>query len=240
MNFDGLTLATMLAAAGAMALGSAFQAALGMGVALMAAPLLALLDPAFVPGPMLLAATLLAALMAYGEREALDQRMLGISYVGLAAGTVAGAFVLQALGAAHLERVIGAVILVAVALSLFGVSVAANARGLLAAGGASGVMGVLAGLHGPAISLAFQHADPKKARAMLGAYFTVAYLSAVAALALVGSFGAPELARTVVLLPGVVIGFATAPLARRYVDRRVLRAGILGVAAVSGLILLVK
>jgi len=97
MYFDDLSLATMLAAAGAMALGSAFQAALGMGVALLAAPILVLIDPSFVPGPMLLSATLLAALMAYGEREALDQRMLGISYIGLAAGTVAGALSLLAL-----------------------------------------------------------------------------------------------------------------------------------------------
>jgi len=138
------------------------------------------------------------------------------------------------------QRLIGAVILVAVALSVMGVSVTTNLRGLLLAGGASGIMGVLAGLHGPAISLAFQHADPRKARAMLGAYFTVAYLSAVAALALVGAFGEKELARTAILVPGVIIGFATAPLARRHVNRRVLRVSILTVAGISGLILLVK
>ncbi|HCS71068.1 MAG TPA: hypothetical protein DIW51_13995, partial [Rhodospirillaceae bacterium] len=67
-----------------------------------------------------------------------------------------------------------------------------------------------------------------------------AYLSAVAALALVGSFGAPEVGRTLVLLPGVAVGLALAPVTRRYINRDRLRIAILTIAAVSGLILVVK
>lgn len=240
MTFDGLTLTTVLIAISAMAFGCAFQAALGLGFALLAAPILALLDPAFVPGPMLLAGVALAALTAYGERDAIDRRMLVTCLVGLAAGTVIGAGALQAAQGMDLQRVFGVMILLAVGVSLMGKTVAAKGCSLLIAAGISGIMGIMAGLHGPVISLVFQNADPRVARAMLGAYFTVAYLSAVAALALVGSFGPPEVGRTLVLLPGVAVGLALAPLTRRYINRDRLRIAILGIAAVSGLILVVK
>ncbi len=240
MTFDGLTLTTILIAISAMAFGCAFQAALGLGFALLAAPVLALLDPAFVPGPMLLAGTVLAALTAYGERDAIDRRMLATCLIGLGVGTVVGAVILQAVQGMDLQRVFGIMILLAVGVSLMGKTVAAKGRSLLIAAGISGVMGIMAGLHGPVISLAFQNAEPRVARAMLGAYFTVAYLSAVAALALVGAFGAPEASRTLVLLPGVAVGLALAPITRRYINRDRLRIAILAIAAVSGLILIVK
>lgn len=240
MTFDGLTLTTILIAISAMAFGCAFQAALGLGFALLAAPVLALLDPAFVPGPMLLAGTVLAAMTAYGERDAIDRPLLTTCLIGLAAGTVIGAVALQAAQGMNLQRLFGVMILLAVGVSVAGGTVAVKGRSLFAAAGVSGIMGTMAGLHGPAISLAFQNAEPRVARAMLGAYFTVAYLTAVAALALVGAFGAPEVGRTIVLLPGVAVGLALAPLTRRYVNRDRLRIAILAIAAVSGLILVLK
>ena len=240
MLFDGLTLPTILIAAGAMTVGCAFQAAVGLGFALVAAPILALVDPQFVPGPLLLAGAALAAIMAHNERAAIDRPLLSVCLVGLAAGTIIGTVALQAFGGADLQRVFGGMILLAVGISMAGVPVAANLRNLLAASAVSGIMGVMAGIHGPAIALAFQRSDPKFARAMLGGYFTVAYLLAAAALYMIGAFGMPELGRTLILLPGVAIGLALAPITRRYVDRERLRVAILSIAAISALLLIVK
>src|SRR5260221_646077 len=55
----------LLAATLIVAVASALQAATGMGMALCAAPLLALLDPAFVPGPALCAVVALSAAVAW-------------------------------------------------------------------------------------------------------------------------------------------------------------------------------
>ena len=98
MLFDGLTLPTILIAAGAMTVGCAFQAAVGLGFALVAAPILALVDPQFVPGPLLLAGAALAAIMAHNERAAIDRPLLSVCLIGLAAGTVIGTVALQAFG----------------------------------------------------------------------------------------------------------------------------------------------
>jgi hypothetical protein len=189
---------------------------------------------------MLLAGSLLTAMTAHAERDAIDTKGMGASLVGLAAGTVIGATALRLASGHNVSRIFGVLLLVAVLISVFGKPVAMSARNLMLAAGASGVMGTMIGVHGPAMSLVFQGADPKTARAMLGAFFTVAYLGAVVALAAVGLFGKVEIIRAVVLLPGVVAGLALAPLTRRLVDRQRLRMAILAVAAVSGVLLVAR
>jgi len=75
---------------------------------------------------------------------------------------------------------------------------------------------------------------------MLGAFFSVAYLGAVAALVGFGLFGIPHLVRAAILLPGVAIGLVVAPLLARHIDGKRLRLIILTIAASSGLTLLVR
>jgi uncharacterized membrane protein YfcA len=101
-------------------------------------------------------------------------------------------------------------------------------------------MGAMVGIHGPPISLVFQNAEPRVARAMLGAFFSMAYLGAVAALAAFGLFGIPELVRAGILLPGVVIGLVVAPRLARHIDAKRLRFIILGIAVASGLTLVLR
>ena len=78
MLFDGLTLPTILIAAGAMTVGCAFQAAVGLGFALVAAPILALVDPQFLPGPLLLAGAALALATASAGRKLGDGNATGL------------------------------------------------------------------------------------------------------------------------------------------------------------------
>jgi uncharacterized membrane protein YfcA len=236
-DLDGPTTA---AAISAMAIGSAFQAAVGIGMALFVVPILALVDPSFIPGPMLLAGTVLAAMTAYPERDAIDLKGLGVALCGLAVGTLAGALALRFVAGPHMPRVFGVAILAAVLVSVLGLTISVSTRSLLLGAAASGIAGTMAGIHGPPMSLVFQHAEPRVARAMLGAFFTVAYLGSVATLALFGLFGTPQLERAIVLLPGVAIGLAVAPVARRFINRHRLRLAILGVAAISGAVLVLS
>jgi uncharacterized membrane protein YfcA len=223
-----------------MAIGSAFQASAGIGLALFVVPVLALVDQNFIPGPMLLAGFMLALSTAYRERTAIDVPALGSSLVGLAVGTMAGALALKFASGPNLDKTFGALVLLAVLLSVSGYRFNATPHSLVLAGGAAGVMGAMVGIHGPPISLVFQNAEPRVARAMLGAFFSIAYLGAVAALADFGLFGIPHLVRAGILLPGVVIGLVVAPLLARHIDGKRLRLIILGIAASSGLTLLVR
>jgi uncharacterized membrane protein YfcA len=96
-----------------MTIGSACQASVGIGMALLVAPLLALIEPRFIPGPMLLAGAILAGTTAYRERGSVDARGLGVSLVGLAGGTVIGALMLKLASGPTLPKVFGILVLIA-------------------------------------------------------------------------------------------------------------------------------
>jgi uncharacterized membrane protein YfcA len=227
-----------LLAIAVMAVGSALQATIGIGLALLVVPLLAVLDPAYIPGPMLMAGAVLAVATAFRERQAIDLPKLGLSLAGLAVGTVIGALVLKAVSGAALPKVFGVLVLLAVVMSIVAPPIQLRTTSLLLAGSTAGIMGTMVGIHGPPIALVFQNSEPRTARAMLGAFFAVAYLGSVTALAVVGLFGWPHVVRAAVLLPGVALGILAAPNFVAHVDRARLRWAILAVSTVSALVLL--
>jgi hypothetical protein len=217
---------------------SALQASTGMGMALFAAPLLALIDPVLVPGPTLCAVMILSAIVAWRERVTLNVRMLAPAFLGLLFGTAIGTGVLALLVGWHLARVFAALILGAVLLSVLGMPVRAGRWTLLLGGTASGILGTMAGVHGPPIALVLQHEPPERLRAMLCAFFTIGCAISLTALASIGVFGVSAVGLSLRLLPGVAIGLAVTPAIAGRIDRRRARIAVLGISALSALALL--
>ncbi len=240
ISYAELPLATLLAANLVMFVASAVQASVGVGIALVSVPLLALLHPQLVPGPMLAAGSLVALATAYRERQAINYSGFGLSLSGLALGTVIGAFALNALHGPDVERVFAVLILIAVGLSVAGLRVKPSPLSLGIGGTAAGIMGTMVGIHGPPISIVFQDAQPDYARAMLGAFFFIAYLASCLALSFFGLFGVLELKRAAALLPGVCAGLLVAPLVAGKVSQAQLRAAILLISAGSAVLLLLR
>jgi uncharacterized membrane protein YfcA len=98
----------------------------------------------------------------------------------------------------------------------------------------------MVGIHGPPIALVLQHARPEQTRAMLGAFFFVAYVGSVVALAAFGLFGMLQLQLAATLLPGVIAGLCVAPLLTGFVNPARLRVALLGISAASAIVLLVR
>jgi uncharacterized membrane protein YfcA len=222
------------------AAGSALQAATGMGMALFAAPLLALLDPAFVPGPALCAVSILSAAVAWREKDVIDCRIIAIALVGLAVGSAVGAIVLALLAGVDLSRLFAVLILAVVGLSLVGIHARASKPALLIGGAAAGILGTMCGVQGPPIALVLQHEPPARLRATLCAFFAGGSAISIAALAIAGIFGVHQLGLGLWLLPGVPLGLAVAqPLARR-IDHRRARFAVLAISSLSALALLLR
>lgn len=236
----GLSLGALVAANVVMSIGCALQASIGMGLALLAVPLLALLSPQLVPGPMLLAGSLLAVACAYRERHAVEASAFAVCMVGLIAGTVFGAMALAGMAGAHLETLFAILVLGAVAVSVLRFRLRPTRWALLAGSTAAGLMGTMVGIHGPPIALALQNAHPEHARAMLGAFFFVAFLASVAALAAAGLFGMQQLRLAACLLPGVAAGLFLAPPLARLISPARMRAAILAGSCASALLLLLR
>jgi uncharacterized protein len=231
----GLFAVTVIATAGA-----AVQASAGFGLALLIAPLLALLDPGFVPGPMLAAGIICSAGAGWRDRASIDRPSLSLSLAGMAIGTVIGAACLKLSQGRDLSILFGSLVLLAVALSVFGPAPRPSRSAFVIGGGAGGLMGAIVGIHGPPLALVLQRAPPPVVRAMLGTYFTIAYAWAVFVLGAFGLFGRTDIARTLVLVPGMIVGLALAPWLIARIDTGLLRWIILGLSTVSGLALIAR
>ena len=71
-------------------LGSAIRGTIGMAIALVSVPVLALVDPALVPVPQMLLALVLNGFLFWRDREALDTAGLGWVTCNRATGFLAG------------------------------------------------------------------------------------------------------------------------------------------------------
>ena len=224
-----------------MVVGSLLQASVGFGIALFVVPLLVLLNPVFVPGPMLFASLFLAAIMAFRGWSAIDLKKLGLAGVGLFVGTAAGALALMIVAADKWPKLFAVFILVAVALSASGIHIPATRRNLVAAGIISGVMGTISGIHGPPMALLYQREPGNIVRATLAIFFVMAYAIALIALGTIDLFGKKELLLGLTLAPGVIAGYIVARFSTKLLDRGYwLRLAILTVASLSAIALILR
>lgn len=235
LGIAGLVLGLIATAAGAAA-----QAAIGMGFNLFAAPLLALIDPVFVPGPILIHGFLLSVAASWRLRADINVREVGISACGLLAGTAVAAIGLSLLDPASLPRVFGGLVLVAVGIAAAGVSVPLSVGSILVASSVAGVMGTVAGVHGPPIALLYQRETPARIRSALLPFFVFANALSLLALASIGMLGWREIAAAVLLVPGLAVGFVASPWLIRVMSPGAIRASILAISAASGLALMVR
>jgi len=222
------------------AVGAAAQAAIGMGLNLFAVPLLALLDPVYVPGPVLVHGFLLSCLASLRLRESVDLRELGLALIGLVAGTAAAAMLLVWVTSDQLPRVLGVFVLVAVALSVVGYQIEPTTRTVLAASSAAGVMGIVAGAHGPPIALLYQKESPSRIRSVLLPFFAFSNPIALGALYIIGKFGWREVYVSALLTPGLAVGFLASSWLSRLVSARYIRVFLLAISAISGATLILR
>lgn len=202
-----MTLPAFMVATAVIAAGAVLQGTIGFGLALLAAPLLHLVDARLVPGPLMVSSGMLTVLMARREWHAVQGRDLGWSLTGRVAGTVAAVAVLSVLSARGMDILFGGLVLAAVGLTAVGVTLRPTPRTLLTAGAVSGFMGTATSIGGPPIALVYQHETGARIRGTLAAFFVAGVLLSMAALAAVGRFGILEIQLGGLLLPGTVLGY---------------------------------
>jgi hypothetical protein len=210
----------------------------GFGVALVAAPVLMLMQPALVPGPMILAAWTLTLLIVVRDRRGVDWFGLSWAVPGLLLGTAAAVALLDDLSDQGLAVLFGVLVLIAVALSAIGWRPLPRRGLVLSAAAATGLMGTLTSVGGPPMALVYQGTSGARLRGTLSAVFLVGGALSLGGLWLSDRFGASELAGGLGLLPGIVAGFALSGPLAAYLDRRLLRPAVLAVAGGAALLVL--
>jgi uncharacterized protein len=229
----------MIALAGlAVAFGAFVQGAVGFGLALVAAPLLAIIDPRLVPVPMLLLATAHALLMLRREHRDADWTGVGWALLGRLPGIALGVLAVALLPARWFELVVAVTVLACVALSVVRWRPRPTVRALLVAGVVSGAGGTASAIGGPPVALLYQDAHGARVRATLAAYFAAGSLLSLAGLLVGGQFSLDSLQAAALMVPFMVAGFALSGPARRVLDHGWTRPAVLAMASAGALALL--
>ena len=221
-------------------LGAYVQAVVGLGLGLLSAPVVALVEPSMVPVLTLWLALLISGLNLLDEHEHIDWRSTAWSLPARVPGTVLGAWLVASFTEEQIGVALAVMVLVAVALTIHTVDVPLNPATLATAGFVAGATGTATSVGGPPIALLYQHGNPQVVRATLSVFFFVGVILSLSGLAIAGSLDREPSVLALAMSPVVVIGYVVGRRTRGLVDGDAFRWGVLVVCTSASLLRLVR
>ena len=231
---------SVLVAFGIAVLGAVLQGSVGFGLGLLGVPLLVLIDPVFIPGPLLLAAFLLNLLMSRRERTSIDFGSVKWAVPGRILGAILGAGILTLIPQGRLSVLFGLMVLVAVGISFTGWELSPSPWSVFSAGTFSGFMGTTSAIGGAPMALVFQRQKGSRIRGTLSFIFAIGTVISMFSLAVIGRFGLEEIQAAIVLFPGIILGFFLSHQTAKILDRGFIRIAVLITSAASGFFVLLR
>jgi uncharacterized membrane protein YfcA len=224
----------------AILLASCLQASIGFGMGMLAAPVVAIVDPALIPGTLIMLATLLTLIVVIRERTAIDVSGTGWALLGRVPGTVAGALLLTVIPERALAILIAAVVLFGVAITSVGWVPVMRRRNLVLAGATSGVLGTATAIGGPPMALVWQRSTGAELRGTMSSFFLIGSLLSVAMLTLTGAIHADTFRWFGVLIPAALAGYVLSRFANRILNPQRQRWTAIVVSAAGAIVLVVQ
>lgn len=216
------------------------QGTVGLGLSLVAVPVVALLDPSLLPGSTLLLGAVMPALtMLHEWRHVVwpDARWLTGARL---LTTPLGVLVVSWLSPDTIGIAVGIGVLVAVALTAWRFEVRPSRQNLALAGAVAGVTSTAAGIAGPPAAIVLQRQTGARLRATLAAFFLIGASTSLVALAIGGQLSRRELGYGAGWIPFVVAGFGLAIPLQNRIPARLLRTSVLVLSGVSAVAVLLR
>ena len=224
--------------AGVIFLAACLQASSGFGMGMLAAPVIAIVDPALLPATLILLALLVTVMVTVRERQSLDLRGTGWALVGRIPGSLLGAWLVSALSREGLAWMVVAVVLTGLVLAGRGWAPRPVRVNLIAAGAASGIMGTATSIGGPPMALVWQGHHGPRLRGTMSAFFMVGSSISMLMLWITGAVTEDILVLALWMVPAAVGGYAASRYINRFLTPARLKALALAASAV-GIVLLV-
>lgn len=221
-------------------MGATIQGSVGIGLGFVAVPLLALINPEFVPGPLLLAALVLTLSIALRDHQAIEFNGIWWVVIGRIIGTSVAVVLIGLMPAERLSIIFGIMIILAVFISIAGFRLKINRKNLLSTGTLSGLMGTTAAIGGVAIALIYQDFDGPRLRGTLSGIFVLGTIVSILGLVIVGKFGWHEVQLSAILVPGVITGFLVSFYTTKILDKGLVRPIVLVIASAAAVVVILK
>ena len=236
----GLSVGMAVACVAIVYVGSTVQASIGIGLGMIASPVLLIADTDFIPAAIMLAVLPLTFTIAWVDRQHVAPRDVGFAIAGRVPGTIAGALVVASLSDRVLSILVAGSVLLAVVASITGRLFRPTDRALVVAGLASGFAATTTGVGGPPMALTYQNSDPATMRATISAFFSIGSLMSLGALTLAGEVGMRQLQLTALILPSVGLGLVTARLIKDRLRPEVIRPAVLVICTTAAIGLIAR
>jgi len=235
-----VSIAEYVIAALFIAVGAGTQACIGIGMGLIAGPILVVMEPTFVPGPMLMVAGGINVRNAIADRASLNAPALRRQLIAAPLGLVGGLALLTALSDRSLAIAVSLFVLLAVAVQAVGTRPPEGRLADYAAGAGTAFSSSVAAVPGPVYAVFASHWKPAALRATLATYMLVVGAAIIVALAILGEFGLRQLWLGLGLLPAVALGLPIGRWLRPRLAGPRFRMIVLGVAATSATVVLIR
>ncbi|GMQ80764.1 MAG: sulfite exporter TauE/SafE family protein [Rhodothermia bacterium] len=235
-----ISISALLVAYVIVIIGAAIQGSVGFGLGSFAVPLLLLIDPIFVPGPLLFLAFFLTVMLYGRERKAVKFKEVKWAIVGRFIGTAIGAFLLAYIPQAYTGPLIAVLVLIALLFIVGGYRLPLTTPNIISIASLSGFMGTVGAIGGPPLALLYYDQEGARIRGTLSAIFIVGTVVAVASLALIDRFGLDELVVSISLIPALLIGFLVSKFSARILDAGYLQRAILVVSGSAAVFIIVR
>jgi len=220
----------------AVAAASTVQGVVGFGSNLLAVPVVALIVPAALPGAMVFPGAPMSFAMAFHERGHIDWRGSAYLFLGRLPGTALGVAVVAAVSTSTLAVVVGAIVVLAAALSVVAnhLHPGVTPTSATVTGVVTGLTGTAAAIEGPPLALLYQNDPAPVFRATLATQFSIGTLFTLVGLVLGGQLHEWQVLLGISLVPCYFAGLGLSLLIRPRVARRSLRPAVLVIAALTG------
>ena len=220
--------------------GALTQSLIGFGLAIVASPLLYIVDPELVPAPVIIMGFSISLLTLFRDRGALEFNGLQYALLGRIPGGFIGAGLLIYAPQPVLGLAISGIVAAAVILSLLKFNITVNRKSLFGAGVISGVFGNIAAIGGPPLAILLSGKDARQFRAALSAFFIFSSMIALVILAITGLLNIKHFWLSLLLLPSVILGYVVAGRLVGHVDKDKTRKATLILCSVCAMLLAVK
>lgn len=221
-------------------LGAVCQSSISMGFALIAAPILLILNPDFVPVPMILGGFTLSLLILIRDRKSIDLSGVGIALLGRLTGAITAALIISRVSTELFSILFGLFILAAVMMSFVRIRWEPQPPTLFGAGFLSGLMGTLSSIGGPPMGLLYQHQKGSVIRSSLAGFLAIGTMMSLVSLGVVGKLTMTEFSLFLRILPAICLGFLLSTHTIRLLEKGYTRIVILCVSGVAGITVILR
>ena len=220
--------------------GAAVQGLVGLGVGMVSAPVVTLLEPSLMPGMLLVMSLATPLVTLVHEHHDIDWRGLAWSLPMRVPGTAIGLLLVASVSRSSLGLAVAIMVLLGVLVTIRSVHLPVNRLSLSVVGVLSGVTGTTTSISGPPIAVLYQHQAASRIRCTLAVYFAVGAVLSLVGLAATGQLTVAEVGIGALLLPALVVGVLVARVLRGRLPSDSIRGGVLAVCIASALLLLVR